>query len=575
MKKLINRPEAAVDEMVGGLLFVYPHLRRLTGWTVLVRDDEPTDAGQHRVALISGGGSGHEPAHAGYVGAGMLSAAVAGDVFTSPTPASVLAAIRETAGTAGAVLIVKNYTGDRLNFGLAAEFARDEGIPVEVVMVADDVALANTAELAGRRGLAGTIFVHKVAGAAASAGLTLAEVAAEARATAGAVRTMGVALSPCLVPGAARPSFTIGDGEVELGLGIHGEPGVRRVPIEPADAMVDHLLGPIFADLDLASGERVALLVNNLGATPAMELAIVTRHAVDVLEARGLKVERVYAGTFLSALEMGGVSISILRLDDARLARLDAPTAAPAWSSHPGRPPERSANDAIRSASGPTAAKPAAPPMSAQGRCLDRVFRSVAEALIADEAELNELDRQVGDGDLGTTLSRGSHALLEALPTYPLDDPSETFRSLAVTLMYSLGGTSGPLYTAFFLEIAARLKNAWLEDPTCWVDAFRGGCQAITKLGGAKQGDRTMLDALEPAVSGAFRISHCGGSVMEIIDKAVYDAQIGVRMTKERAPRFGRSSYLSDRVKGIPDPGAQAVAVWLGAVAAAIRAKVD
>jgi dihydroxyacetone kinase len=241
MKKLINQPNAVVEEMVEGLIATYPGLSRVAGHTVIVRSDTPVDPRDRGVALISGGGSGHEPAHAGYVGHGMLSGAVAGEVFTSPSPDAVLAAIRACAGPAGAILIVKNYTGDRLNFGLGAELAKAEGIPVELVIVADDAALAGSESLAGARGLAGTIFVHKIAGAAADAGLTLNAVAAEARATAEAVSTMGVALSPCTVPAAGKPGFTLADTEIELGLGIHGEPGVRRTNISSADSIVDLL----------------------------------------------------------------------------------------------------------------------------------------------------------------------------------------------------------------------------------------------------------------------------------------------------------------------------------------------
>ncbi len=269
MKKLINRPEHVVEEMIEGLVAINPGLRRLPGQTVVVRADAEAVRAR-RVALISGGGSGHEPAHAGYVGRGRLSAAVAGDVFTSPSPDAVLAAIRSVTGPPGALLIVKNYTGDRLNFGLAAEMARAEGLQVETVTVADDVALTATTDNAGRRGLAGTLFVHKVAGAAAEAGLSPAEVASEARATAGAVGTMGVALSPRAVPAAGRPGFVLGEDEIELGLGIHGEPGVRRGPLEPADALVDRLLGGIVADSSLQASDRVALLINNLGATPTI-----------------------------------------------------------------------------------------------------------------------------------------------------------------------------------------------------------------------------------------------------------------------------------------------------------------
>jgi len=250
-----------------------------------VRADLPPPE-RRAVAVISGGGSGHEPAHAGYVGPGLLAAAIAGDVFTSPSVDAVLAGIRAAAGPAGAVLVVKNYTGDRLNFGLAAELARADGIPVEIVIVADDVALRNTVPRDRRRGIAGTVLVHKVAGAAAAAGQGLAEVAALARGAAGDLGTMGVALGACTVPAVGRPGFELGATEMELGLGIHGEQGIERTALLPVDAVVERLLGSILADLELPHGTSVALLVNGLGGTAAMELAIVARHALAMPRAR-------------------------------------------------------------------------------------------------------------------------------------------------------------------------------------------------------------------------------------------------------------------------------------------------
>ncbi|HEX2571754.1 MAG TPA: dihydroxyacetone kinase subunit DhaK, partial [Polyangia bacterium] len=342
MKKLINRADEVVEEMLDGLVALHAGLARLLGHRVIVRADAEA-VRDRQVALISGGGSGHEPAHAGYVGQGMLSAAVAGDVFTSPSPDAVLAALRAVTGRPGALLLVKNYTGDRLNFGLAAELARAEGLAVEMVLVADDVALldAPLSERghAGRRGIAGTVLVHKVAGAAAAVGRPLAEVAAVARAAAAAAATMGVGLSSATVPAAGRPTFHLGDDEMELGLGIHGEPGVRRAALTDAAAVTEQLLGTILRGAALGRGDRVALLVNNLGATTTMELAIVARQALLVLEREGLVVERAYAGTFLTALEMAGVSLSLLKIDDARLAALDAPTEAPAWPHPPAGAP--------------------------------------------------------------------------------------------------------------------------------------------------------------------------------------------------------------------------------------------
>ncbi len=564
MKKLINRPEAVVEEMVQGLVAAFPGLRRLPGHTVLVRAEVP-DGPARPVAVLSGGGSGHEPAHAGYVGRGMLSAAVAGDVFTSPSPDAVLAALRAVAGPAGAVLVVKNYTGDRLNFGLAAELARAEGIPVEVVLVADDVALAESVDNAGRRGLAGTVLVHKVAGAAAAVGASLPVVAGVARAVAAAVRTMGVALSPCTVPAAGRPGFTLGENEVELGLGIHGEPGVRRGPLGPADSLVDTLLGAIVRDAPLASGTPVVLLVNNLGGTPTMELAVVARRAIANLEERGLVVERVYLGTFLSALEMAGVSLSLLPVDSARLALLDAPTDAPAWPNAAARPRTRSS--AAPAPPPAEAEEPVpGPPQTSLGRALESALRSVTTALVEANERLTVLDQATGDGDLGISLERGARTVQAALPSYALDDPAATLHALGVTLQRSLGGTSGPLYAAFFLRGASTLRRGQSDDPRTWAEAFTAACAAVSELGGASPGDRTMLDALMPAATAFREAIAAGRPTKEALAAAAAAARVGAAATASMKPRRGRSSYLGERVMGHPDPGAEAVVIWLNAL---------
>ncbi|HWF46167.1 MAG TPA: dihydroxyacetone kinase family protein, partial [Bryobacteraceae bacterium] len=496
MKKLINDPNRVVEEMIEGLVAIYPGLARLAGYNVLVRTDF-REIRDNQVAVISGGGSGHEPAHAGFVGPGMLSAAVAGQVFTSPTPESVFAAISAVTGAPGTLLIVKNYTGDRLNFGLAAEMARAQGIPVEMVIVADDVALASTTEHAGARGIAGTILVHKIAGAAAAEAKPLAEVAARAEAAAESVSSMGVSLSSGIVPAVAKPSFTLDEDEVELGLGIHGEPGVRRVALRSADRIVEELLEPILSAHHAYGARRIALLINNLGSTTLMELAIVARHAISTLTSRSFTVERVYAGTFMSSLEMAGVSLSVLRLDDERLRLLDAPTFAPAWPiaySHPRIPilerivavPQPQASPAIR------------PPETSFGKAAKRAIESACSALILAEERLTELDRIVGDGDLGLNMSRAARAVKQALPTYLLDDPAQTFKALAGTLRQHLGGSSGPLYGILFLRAATALAECTVDAADVWADAAIDACEAVSKLGGAQAGDRTMLDALIP-----------------------------------------------------------------------------
>jgi len=541
MKKLINDPGAVVPEMLEGLVAISPGLMLLDGETVVVRAGWNRDS----VALISGGGAGHEPAHAGYVGPGLLTAAVAGDVFTSPSVDAVLAAIRAVTGDAGALLIVKNYTGDRLNFGLAAEIARAEGLRVEMVVVDDDVALG-TGGGAGRRGIAGTVLVHKVAGAAAAAGLALEEVKREAEAAVAAVGTMGVALTPCIVPAAGAPGFELGAEEVELGLGIHGEAGVRRTPVGTARDLVRALVEAIVRDRGLGRGDKVALLVNNLGGTPAMEMMIATRDAAAACADHGIEIERAWCGAFLTALEMAGCSISLMRLDAGRLARLDAPASAPAWPG-PGAPA------VLGRPRAPTRGDAPAPPSDARSPAVDRVLRAVAATLRGAEAELTRMDQVVGDGDLGISLARGAAAIERDLPTYPTADLAETLRALSATLRKALGGSSGPFYAVALLRASEALRSR----PGAWGDALRAACDGIQALGGAMPGDCTMLDALDPAAAAL----STGG-----LDSAVAAAEAGADRTAAMLPRRGRSSYLGDRAVGHVDPGARAVAIWLRSI---------
>lgn len=327
MKKIINKPENVVDEMLKGIVAAHPqYVRRVEGFEVLVRAAEPAK----KVALVSGGGSGHEPSHGGFVGKGMLDGAVAGAVFTSPTPDQAFEAIKAVNGGKGILLVIKNYTGDVLNFEMAAEMAEAEGIKVEKVIVDDDVAVMNSTWTTGRRGIAGTLFVHKCAGAKAEAGGSLTEVKAVAEKVVANVRSMGMSLSSCTAPAAGKPSFTLAEDEIEIGLGIHGEPGTHREKIRTADEIVDHLLGKILSDNPLASGDEVAVMVNGLGGTPIMELYIANKKIAGVLTEKGIKVAKTYVGNFMTSLEMAGFSISVLKLDAELKSLLNAPADTPA-----------------------------------------------------------------------------------------------------------------------------------------------------------------------------------------------------------------------------------------------------
>ncbi len=572
MKKFINRPEDVVEEMLEGLLLLNAASSRLTGHKVIVRADAERIREQ-QVAVISGGGSGHEPAHAGYVGAGMLSAAVAGEVFTSPSSDAVYAAIKATAGKPGALLVVKNYTGDRLNFGLAAEMARAEGIQVEMLLVDDDVALKGTEQMTGARGLAGTIFIHKLVGAAAAEGKSLAEVAEIGRAAVQSLATMGVSFSAGTSPAVGKPSFELDENEMELGLGIHGEPGVQRARIEAADALTETLLTRILQHGKFGPAKRVAVMINNLGATPATELAIVARHAVPFIESKGFRVERIYAGSFLTSLDLAGLSISLLGVDDERLRLLDAATTAPAWSNLPGQKPRRSEvrpNLEPRVATGAEVSSGNGA-RSELGIKVSGAIEAACQAVISAADELTEMDRITGDGDLGSSMERAANAVLEHLASYPLNNIAATLRALAHTVRRELGGSSGPLYGVLLLRCGTVLEGSDSVGISEWAEALAQGSQAISELGGAKPGDRTMLDALHPFLTTLKKATSIQ-SPREAILAAVEAAEHGAEATARMKPRLGRSSYLGDRVLGHPDPGAKALAILLRAVYTALFA---
>ncbi|MBS6005991.1 MAG: dihydroxyacetone kinase subunit DhaK [Clostridium baratii] len=328
MKKLINDPNNVLEDMIEGMCYAHEeYLKRIEGFDVLVRKNPKTN----KVALVSGGGSGHEPAHAGYVGEGMLDAAVCGAVFTSPTPDQVYKAIQEVNTGEGVLLIIKNYTGDVMNFEMAQDMAEMDGINVKTVVVNDDVAVEDSLYTAGRRGIAGTVFVHKIAGAKAEEGASLDEVTDVANKVIKNVRSMGMALTSCIVPAAGKPNFTLEDDEVEIGIGIHGEPGTHREKISSANNIASQLVNKIMDDINLECDDEVAVMVNGLSGTPLMELYIVNKKVREMLEDKGIKVHKTFVGEYMTSLEMSGCSVSILKLDDELKELLDRKADTPAF----------------------------------------------------------------------------------------------------------------------------------------------------------------------------------------------------------------------------------------------------
>uniref|UniRef100_A0A0D3DJR0 3,4-dihydroxy-2-butanone kinase n=1 Tax=Brassica oleracea var. oleracea TaxID=109376 RepID=A0A0D3DJR0_BRAOL len=586
-KKFINNPNDVVTEFIEGLVETYPGLQYLDGLPEVVLRADVSAADYDKVAVISGGGSGHEPAQAGYVGEGMLTAAICGDVFASPPVDSILAGIRAVTGPMGCLLVVTNYTGDRLNFGLAAELAKTEGFKVETVIVGDDCALPPPRGIAGRRGLAGTILVHKVAGAAAAAGLSLEEVAAEAKHASEMVGTMGVALTVCSLPGQAT-SDRLGPEKMELGLGVHGEPGAAVVDIQPVDVVVSHVLQQILSPetnyVPITRGNSVVLMVNGLGGTPLMELMIAAGKAVPKLQLEfGLAVDRVYTGSFMSSLDMAGFSISIMKADQSILERLDAPTKAPSWpvGTDGNRPPSKipvplppfQQNKNEESLGRPQE-------LSQQGRILEAAIEAAATVVISLKDSLNEWDGKVGDGDCGSTMCRGATAILEDMRNYyPLNDAAETVNEIGSSIRRVMGGTSGIIHVtnsysllckAAYAELKANVQSEVTSKN--WSDALKSSISAVSKYGGARAGYRTMLDALIPASRVLEEKLSIGEDLVSAFVLSGEAATAGAESTIQMQAQAGRSSYVSAEIlASIPDPGAMAAAAWYSAAARAVK----
>ncbi|NP_001070098.1 triokinase/FMN cyclase [Danio rerio] len=572
-RKLLNSVDRCVDEALEGLVRSHGGLVLLRGHRVVLRSDPQSIKG--KVALLSGGGSGHEPAHAGFIGEGMLSGAVAGSVFASPPPGSVLAAILTLwkGGASGVLLIVKNYTGDRLNFGIAVEQARSQGVPVDIVIVADDCAFAQPSK-AGRRGLCGTVFIHKLAGALAEKGCALGDIVARLNEATKTIGTLGVSLSPCSVPG-CQPTFQLPSGEMELGLGIHGESGIKRSKVDSADEVVKNIINHMTdssnkSHLSLKSGDKVVLCVNNLGALSCLEIAVDSKAAIHCLEERGVLVARVMSGSFMTSLEMAGMSLSLMKVDEEMLRLFDAKTTAPAWP-----------NLSTTSVSGRNLfLEPAEKSAAASDKCsegaLSSVIRLVLEAickiLLQRQEELNALDRAAGDGGCGSTHALVANVIQEWLQTSTIPgNLGQLLADLALLVQERMGGSSGALYCLFLSAAAPHLRQNC--DGAAWAKALHAGTEAMKRYGGAEPGDRTMLDALCPAVEELKKLSTAPpGGHNTVLQAAVEKADSGAESTRNLTARAGRASYVASEHLTQPDPGAVAVAAILRAVLDALKA---
>ena len=531
-----NDRKQLVNDAIEGILLSAPHAN------LVKLDIDPAirivargDWDKSRVAVISGGGSGHEPAHDGFVGKGMLTAAVCGDLFASPSVDAVLNAIVAVTGDRGCLLIVKNYTGDRLNFGLAAEKAKRYGLKVEMVIVADDIALPDNKQ---PRGIAGTALVHKIAGYAAEQGKSLSEVRDIAQQACDNLWSLGVAMQTCNLPGSDDEEGRIKQGHVELGLGIHGEPGASVVDTQNSKAIIDTLVTPLKAQ---AGEGRFAVLINNLGGVSALEMALLTKE----LAHSALKESIAYLigpAPLVSALDMKGFSLTLLKLNDLFEKALHEEVETLGWQKPVAFAPLRTvAHSAIHDRVEYT---PSENPQ------VEKSVSSVATTLIQLENRLNALDAKVGDGDTGSTFAQGARDIAQRLEEHalPLDDVSKLLLLVGERLATVMGGSSGVLMSIFFTAAGQKL-----HDGKSLPDALLSGLAQMKQYGGADLGDRTLIDALQPALEALQK-----NDLQAAAQAAQQGAEATAKMEKAGA---GRSSYVNkENLDGVMDPGAVAVA---------------
>ncbi|UYH51421.1 dihydroxyacetone kinase subunit DhaK [Candidatus Kirkpatrickella diaphorinae] len=537
LKRFLNAPDKLVSEAIDGLLRSSQgaHLARLdagAGINVVLQKHVPPD----RVAVISGGGSGHEPAHAGFVGRGMLTAAVCGAVFASPGIDAILSAIIAVTGPAGCLLIVKNYTGDRLNFGIAAEQARALGYKVALIIVGDDIALGQNARA---RGIAGTILIHKIAGYHAERGASLEEVTHHAEDASRKVRSLGLALTDCNVYDGHHQD-RLGPHEAELGLGVHGEAGAEKIPLASLDQLMHRVVGRL--ETAITPGNQI-VMINMLGAVPPLEAcAIAASFAKTALAERTKWV--IGPAPIMTSLDMVGFSLSLLPAEEAFVEALRAPVESSFWPGIASFPP-------VATVPAPELTETFTSPAS-QNAALETRLQAGLDALISARQDLNALDGKLGDGDAGSTFADAAQIISEAFPQLPFARPDALCAALGRLLARHSGGSSGALLS-IMLTAAGREPD--------WVPGLKRGIDAMTRYGGAQKGDRTMLDALWPAIT----CLEQGGSLTEMSQAARKGADATIKM-KAGA---GRAAYVpAEHLEDVIDPGAEAVARFLAAVAA-------
>ncbi|MDF9529112.1 dihydroxyacetone kinase subunit DhaK [Bacillus cereus] len=583
MKKIINKPETLVMEMCNGMVMAHPELELLKKHKVIKKKE----MNENKVTLISGGGSGHEPAHAGLVGKGMLDAAVCGDVFASPSQIQVYQAIKETASKKGTLLIIKNYSGDIMNFKNGAHLATEDGIEVDYVKVDDDIAVEDSLYTVGRRGVAGVILVHKIAGAAAEAGMDLGAVKAVAEKAAAKVRTIGLALTSCTVPASGSPTFTLAEDEMEYGVGIHGEPGIKREKMLSADELANRMTNDLMKDLGVKDGEEIALLVNGFGGTPLQELYLFNNAVTRELAARNIKINRVFVGNYMTSIDMAGMSLTVMKLDDELKTllskecntpafKVDGPVESVEYVNVLEETEEKEVSFELETAEEHAVIKNNVITLNNMIYLVDKM----SDIIIKNEVPFCELDTHAGDGDFGMSVAKGFKQLKREWHSI-VEQENVTIGSFldgcSMIIMEHCGGASGPIWGGAFRaasKAAGEKRELTVKEFAEMLQVALQGIQSIGERSfgrGAVVGDKTLVDALAPCVDSWLDSASNEVDVKTAFEKGAEAAVKGAEYTKEIVARMGRAGTVGERSLGYPDAGAHALGVIFTEIAGSLK----
>lgn len=575
MKKIMNKAENVVMEMCNGIALAHPELEFLKKYKIIKK----RSIDKNKVSLISGGGSGHEPAHAGFVGKGMLDAAVCGDVFASPSQIQVYQAIREAASDQGVLLIIKNYSGDMMNFKNAAYLAQEDGIQVDYIKVEDDIAVEDSLYTVGRRGVAGTVLVHKITGAAAEEGMSLTEVKAVAQKAADHVRSLGFAFTSCTVPAKGTPTFDIEDDEMEFGVGIHGEPGIKREKTASADELAERIAGALLEELGITdnSDKEIALLINGFGATPLQELYLFNNAVTKILSRKNIPIAITFVGNYMTSIDMAGASVSIMELDAELKELLLKKCDAPAFKIHEYTTPkpykditdehysEESVSFKVETDEAYSEIR--GDELTVQNMIF--IVDKMSEIIIDNEVHFCELDSHAGDGDFGMSVAKGFRQLKREWKDIVKEEDITIGLFLdkcSMIIMEHCGGASGPIWGSAFRAASRAIGDKKVISKEEFSEMMQAAVVGIQKTGersfgrGAVVGDKTLIDALVPCADN-WSENHENKSMKELFTDSARAAVDGAAKTEKIVARMGRAGTVGERSLGYPDAGAYGLGV--------------